>query len=454
MELRDYQQNIIDGMRAALKRNKQVLLQLSTGGGKTVITSFMVKGALEKGKTVIFCVHRRELLKQVSNTFTKIGIPHGFIMSGLKFEPDKACYIASIDTLKNRLDKITPPDLLLFDESHHSTSAGWSKIADWASGFIIGMTATPWRTDGKGLKKHFAEMVCGQSMEWLIDNKYLSDYRVIAPTMIDMSGVKESLGEYVTEDLEKLLNDNTLFGAVVDNWIKYANGKRTIAFCPSVKISENLVWQFKERGIAAAHLDALSGKEDRVGQIDAFAAGDVTILSNVGLFTEGFDMSAMVGREVPIEAVIVYRPTLSLSLHLQMLGRALRPKDYPAIILDHGGNCLRHGLPDDDYGWSLEDRPKRKKGEEKEPPSKRCPDCYHVMSAACRDCEECGHVFEAPEKAEVVLEMTELDKNNYRRKKRMEVAKAKSLEELQAIGESRGYKKGWAFVVWEQRKNR
>ena len=426
IHLRDYQQKIIDEMRAALARTKQVLLQLSTGGGKTVITAFMVKGAIEKGKTVIFCVHRRELLKQVSNTFIKIGIPHGFIMSGLKFEPDCQCYIASIDTLKNRLDKITPPDLLLFDESHHSTSAGWSKIADWASGFIIGMTATPWRLDGKGLKKHFAEMVCGPTMEWLIENKYLSDYKVYAPTMIDLSGVKESLGEFVTEDLEKLLNNNVLFGAVVDNWIKFAQGKRTIAFCPTVKISENLVRQFKDRGIAAAHLDALSGKEERIGQIDEFAAGNVTILSNVGLFTEGFDMSAMIGREVPIEAVIIYRPTLSLSLHLQMLGRASRPQDSHAIILDHGGNCLRHGLPDDDYNWSLEDRPKRKKGEEKEPPTKRCPECFHVMSAACGSCPECGHQFEAKKKPEVILEMTEINKNDIRRKERMEVTKAKS----------------------------
>jgi DNA repair protein RadD len=180
--------------------------------------------------------------------------------------------------------------------------------------------------------------------------------------------------------------------------------------------------------------------------------------SDIGcIFSEGLDLASLVGQDVCIEAAILFRPTKSLSMYLQQVGRALRKKDAPAIILDHAGNCKQHGLPDEDRDWTLADREKKKrlkKNEEPEEKVKQCPNCYFVHSPLPK-CPECGHVYEinAREVEHVEGELEEIDVLEARRVRKKEQGGAGSLDQLIALGTVRGYKNpaAWARHVYNSR---
>lgn len=424
----------------------------------TVVASYIANGVVKKGRRAIFTVHRRELVTQTSKTFAKADIPHGFIQSGKRYDPFANIHIASIDTLRNRLNKVAAPDLLIVDECHRACSEGWSRVIKWAKthgAYVIGLTATPWRLDGQGLNMHFDHMVHGPSVTWLMDNKYLSKYRIFAFPSPDLSDIKIKGGEFDLHDLEKIMDDKLLYGAAVSNWLRLGAGKKTIAFCPTVKVSKTLVSSFADEGISAAHLDAESPRGERKRIIEDFADGKYDILSNVNIFSEGFDLSSMIGRDVPIEAAILYRPTASLSMHLQQVGRILRPKPDAALILDHAGNCLRHGLPDEEFEWSLEPRAKKKKNADEEPPIRQCPQCYCAHPARCAACPECGFVYEIPPGKEVINgDLIELSPEKIKAMRLKEEKECKTLEDFQKLGEKRGYKPGWAHIRYQKRVER
>jgi superfamily II DNA or RNA helicase len=461
IKLYPHQEKSITELRAELVKNKCVLLQAATGFGKTAIGAFMIKGALEKYKRTFFVVHRKELIEQTSNTLEKLNIHHSIIQSGRMASPFDFVFVASIDTLKKRLDSIKPPDFLIFDECHHVGSKGWAKVHAWAKqsgAYIIGLTATPWRLDKKGLDMFFDEIVRGPSVEWLIKNKYLSDYKAYALSIPDMSGTSISKGDFDIGEVEAIMRDNVLYGCAIDNWMRLAKGKKTIAFAPTIVTSKELVSKFIEAGIRAAHLDGENKPSIRKSTIMDFAYGKIDIISNVGLFGEGFDLSAIAGREVPIEAVIIYRPTQSLSLHLQMIGRAMRPKAEPAIILDHAGNCIRHGLPDMDFKWSLKGRKKKDGASENSIMVRQCPDCFACFKPA-NICPYCGHKFEKQLKTKEMIdgELKEVKRQQIeglKRQKKIELKAAKTEEQLIELAKSRGYKfpKYWAKHILEGRE--
>jgi len=323
-----------------------------------------------------------------------------------------------------------------------------SPLKDQSRGFVL---------DKKGLDMYFDQMVHGPDMEWLINNGYLSNYKAYSLSVPDMVGIKTKQGDYDVGALEILMRDNALYGCAIDNWKRLAAGKKTIAFAPTIATSVELVEKFKAEGIRAAHLDGETKSSLRKSTIMDFAEGKVDIISNVGLFGEGFDLSAIAERDVPIEAVILYRPTQSLSLHLQMIGRALRPKKDPAIILDHAGNCLRHGLPDMDFKWSLKGRKKKDGSQDVAIRVKQCEMCYHTYKPA-PVCPNCGHVTEreSVEREQIDANLVELKKAEVealRRQKKKELIAAKTYDELVALGEQRGYKnaKFWAKKIMEGR---
>lgn len=459
MKLYPHQESFVTDLRRALSISKCVLAQAATGFGKTQVGAYMINGAIDKDKRTFFVVHRKELIEQTSKTLKNHGISHGIIQSGKPYNPLAKVYVASIDTLKKRLDDIEPPDFLIFDEAHHNSSKGWAKTHAWAKAagaFIIGLTATPWRLDKKGLDMFYDKMVIGPSVEWLIQNGYLSKYRAFSLNVPDMTGIKTKGGEYDTDALELIMRDNSLYGCAIDNWKRLAAGKKTIAFAPTIETSRELVVKFKAAGVNAAHLDGETKDSLRRQTILDFANGKIDIISNVGLFGEGFDLSAIAEREVPIEAVILYRPTQSLSLHLQMIGRALRPKSEPAIILDHAGNCLRHGLPDDDFGWTLDGRKsKRKKKEESTIKARQCPQCYCTFKMANK-CPECGYEFVVEEREIKTFDgdLIEVDKDAIRAQKKKELVNARTYDDLVALGKSRSYKypSRWAKYILDGRE--
>lgn len=442
--LRPYQNALLDGARQGFRESKRaILLQLATGGGKTVSGSKMIEGSSAKGKICWWLAHRRELIAQTSKTFAAMGIQHGIIAGGNSSDPQKRVQIGSVQTVARRLDILPPPDLIIFDECHHLGASQWQKIFDaFPNAKIIGLTATPWRLDGKGLGNWFEDMVNGPTVAELIAEGSLSRYRLFAPTQVDTGAIKLQAGDFRKDDLATIMDKPSITGDAVQHYKKLCNGKRAVAFAVNVEHSQHIAAQFMANGIPAEHVDGSMDSASRDAAIQRFIAGETLILTNCELFGEGFDVPA-------IEAVILLRPTKSLSLHLQQVGRALRPAPgkTEAIILDHAGNSIIHGLPDDDREWTLADREKRKAGDKASVAIKTCMECFHVYRPAPK-CPQCGHQPETQgrEIEQRDGELTEVDPAVLRAARKQEERRARSVDDLIALGKQRGYKNPVAWA--------
>lgn len=452
IQLRPYQTMMLDETREAYRaRNRAVLLCLATGGGKTVSAATVVQGAAAKRNKVWWLCHRRELVSQASQTFHALGIPHGTVQSGHVSNPHALVQVASIQTIARRLDQLPEPDLIVFDETHHIGAASWDAIFHrYPHARILGLTATPWRLDGQGLGRWYSHMVLGPSPADLIASGSLTPYRLFAPALPDLSGVATAAGDYQRGALAKAMDKPQIVGDAIGHYTRLCPGKRAVAFAAGVENSKHIAALFNEAGIPAEHVDGELPTEQRDAAVDRFRRGETLVLSNADLFGEGFDVPA-------IEAAILLRPTKSLSLHLQQVGRALRPCEgkTEAIILDHAGNSLRHGLPDDDREWSLEDREKRAKADAAEVPVRQCKECFFVYRPAPK-CPSCGHVPPVQVRELEVVEGTLEEVRPAPRAKFREQGKAGSLEDLIRLGRERGYKSPefWARKVWSSRQAR
>ena len=453
-----HQAQFVAELRAAMLQTNSVLGQAATGFGKTIVGAHIAESAAAKGRRVIFSVHRSNLLDQTTATLREFGIPHGFIVAGAKYEDRHPVAIASITTLARRLERIPAPDLLVIDEAHLSMAATWAKVVNFyreRGSRILGLSATPSRLDGRPLSDLFGALVLGPSTRWLMDNGFLSEYRAFAPSQIDLTGIKVKMGDFDREALEAAANKPALTGDAARHYARLAPGTRALAYCVSIRHSRDVAAQFTAKGIPAAHLDGTTPRAEREQVIRAFADGAIRALCNVDLVTTGFDLSAQVGREVPVETIIGLRPTASLALHLQMLGRGLRRKPYPAILLDHAGNLARHGFPDDEREWTLAGRPQTaKQGAPPEPLVRHCPHCHALHRGAV--CPECGyrHPTQARHIEQAEGELTEIARTEARLIARREQGHAKSLDDLRALASRRGYRPGWAERVHQARQGR
>lgn len=452
IELRYFQDDMLDQASALLRRGvKTILLQAPTGAGKTVLAGYMLKTASERNFSSWFICHRRELVKQSSTTFTRFGINHGIVAAGFpgnRFRPVQVC---GLQTLARRYREMPAPGFVVWDEAHHIAAGSWAEIhRAFPDAVHIGLSATPQRLDGTGLGSFFSEIVHGPSIAQLIEDGFLSDYKMYRPSGLNLAGVHTVAGDYNKKELENALNKSTITGDALAHYQKFAQGRRAIMFEVSIARSQAAVERFKAAGITAEHVDGDTDPAVRDAAMARFIAGQTLVLSNVDLFGEGVDVPA-------VEVLIDCAPTLSLSRCMQRWGRVLRPaegKDY-AIILDHAGNSKTHGLPDDDREWSLEGRRKAKKKAEGDISIKSCPMCFHVMRSHTMECKHCGHVFLAAERKieEVDGELAEIDREAVRRQQRAQQASAASLEELINIGRLRGYKRPelWARHVYRAR---
>lgn len=458
--LRPDQEDVRTALRVALREFMSVLVFAPTGFGKTVLAAKLIELIFKAQKRVIFCVHRVDLITQTAKTFERAGIPFSYIASGYHYNPYHRVYIASIATLKNRLGKI-PADYIMVDEAHLSAAVGWAKVAHHyketgAKG--IGLTGSPERLDGKPLGDVWDTMAMGPSVRWLIDNGHLSRYRAFSPAGLDLSGVHTRNGDYVASEIDDLMSGKAVLAGAVNHWKKYAPGKRTIAFAPSVIRAEQLAWEFRERGIAAVALDGDTAQNERRQAFNGFADRQLDVIVNCQLFCEGFDLAAQVDRDVTIEAVLDYSPTKSLARHLQKNGRGLRKKPDPAILLDLVGGFGRLGMPDDEREWSLEGRPQS----DREVENMTCPRCFATHAPAPK-CVECGHAY--PVKArdklgegraldEVEGELQEVDVEAIRRNRLREQSSARSLDDLVKLAQERGYKspEKWAAHIFTARQ--
>ena len=263
IQLRGYQHDLIESTREAMRRHKRVLIQGPTGMGKTVIAGKMGHSLIEKRKRAFFICHRRELIDQTSKTFDSFGIPHGFTAAGRPMSPEYQIYIASIDTLKNRLGKIKDPDMLFWDEAHHVAAGGWAKVQKhYSSAWHVGLSATPQRLDGKGLGDFFDHLVPGPSVRWLIENGFLAEYKLFSVPGVDLSGVRTQMGEFARGAAAAAMDKPSITGDIIQHWQRHARERLTIGFAVSRKHSEQLAADMRGRRLV---LRLVFGTGDAIG---------------------------------------------------------------------------------------------------------------------------------------------------------------------------------------------
>ena len=424
MNLRPYQQDLIDGVRNEWANGaRNVLAVLPTGGGKTVCFSEVIR---EQGETMAAMLgatpgpscaiaHRQELVTQISLALARDGVRHKIIgdkkvaklavklhMAELGrsfYDPSAQTAVAGVDTLIRRVDTLEQwanrVALWVLDEFHHCLRENkWGKAVEmFPNARGLGVTATPIRADGKGLGRHadgvIDAMVVGPSMRELIDAGHLTEYRVFAPPSdLDLStvNVSSTTGDYNVNQLRSAVKKSHIVGDVVAHYLKIAPGKLGVTFVPSIEIAQITAEQFNAAGVPAIALSSKNSDEERIAALAKFRNREYLQLVNVDLFGEGFDLPA-------IEVVSMARPTQSYSLFAQQFGRALRLMDGKthAIIIDHVGNVIRHGLPDAPRQWTLDAREKRGKNTPDDGVKlKACPDCTAVYERELTACPMCG----------------------------------------------------------------
>lgn len=453
MELRPYQKGCLDKLRSAYKKGARApLLVAPTGAGKTVMFAEVVRGRISKGGRPMILCHRAELIDQIVRALKSVGVEPGVIAAGWPMDANAPAQVASVFTLINRLDKVSPPDLLVVDEAHHATPrTSWGKVlAHWPAALRLGVTATPIRLSGEGLGDIFDELVLGPTTQELIDNGFLSPVRVFAPSSPDLSGARKRMGEFVVSDLEGPMSSKSLLGDAVTHYRRHADGRRAIAFCVSVQHARAVADQFLSAGYRADSIDGTLDRATRAEKIRKFTNGELSVLTSCDLVSEGFDLPA-------IEVGISLRPTQSLGLWLQQVGRCLRtfPGKSHAVILDHAGNTLRHGLPADDRLWTLEARAAQRRGLGQAAPNvKVCRSCFAANDSFAQTCKECGEAFPVKER-KVTQTEGELKEVTSPIKKR-QVNAADTLDGLINLGRARGYRNpyAWARYVLEARQKK
>ena len=454
IKLRDYQDAMMDAARAHMRAGtRRVLLVAPTGAGKRMMAVYTIARAAERGTRCSFLVHRQELLDQAVDTIEDHGLRCGIIKSGINPDHEQPIQVASVQTLAKRLDKVPLSDFLFVDEAHHARASTWEQITSaHTSAFVLGFTATPTRLDGKGLGKWFDAMVVGPSMRELIDSGHLADYRLFAPPPPNIEGVQTVAGDYNRAQLAAAVDRPKLVGDAVEHYRRYAMGTQAICFAVNILHSKHLAEAFCAAGIPARHADGETPRDERAMTLEDFTARRFTVLCNVDILGEGLDVAG-------IETVSCNRPTKSLTVYLQQIGRGLRvkPNGAKCTIIDHAGNSQRLGLPDEDRQWELTaDKIKRRASGDV--PIKICPACFAAQSPATRTCPECGQTFEVeaslPDREDGNL--IEIDRATIQWKRRQEEWRAKTVEELTAIGVARGYRypRAWAKHVIEARERK
>jgi DNA repair protein RadD len=402
ISLRDYQQGGVNAIRKSYSGGEtSVLYVLATGGGKTVVFSYIAKNTSDRAKRVLILVHRIELMRQTFRKLHEGNVECGLINPKFTPTPHALVQIASVQTLVRRIETGKARfdyDLVIVDEAHHAVAGTWNKILRKVketkpSARILGVTATPIRSDGTGLSDIFGSLILGPSIKELTDRKFLVPSRVYAPSAkLDLSNVRLQDGDYNTKDLAEIVDNTVITGDAIEYYKKLCPNVPAIVFCVSIKHAEHVAEQFRNAGFKAKSVDGTMEDDERRRIIDGLANGSTEVCTSCDIISEGTDIPCVM-------AAILLRPTQSLGLFIQQVGRALRPapgKEY-AIILDHVGNCILHGLPDDDREWSLqgEVRRKKKRGDE-EPAVKviQCPVCFAAHRPAPM-CPSCGHKYVA-----------------------------------------------------------
>lgn len=474
MHLRPYQERAIQRVREEMSAGRRrALLVIATGGGKTVTSSAIIKNAVAKGSRCIFLAHRKELIEQCSKTLERLGVDHGVIKRGHpKRDLEKLVQVASIQTLVNRSH--WPADLIVIDEAHRSCASTYKRIVERYGDkvAVLGLTATPYRLDGKPLGSMYNALVEVVDPSELIEDGYLIDPTVFGAEVVDLSEVKTgSNGDYNRAGLSKAMAPSIMYGELLTNWARICGGALgsetlyvkgddgrervsqtncdacTVIFAPNVEKSKEIVEQFVAAGVRAAHIDGATKSSERDKILSGLASGSISVVSNVDILTEGWDLPRL-------ECIIGARPTRSKALYKQMGGRIMRPDDDARIkfLIDHCNWTRMHGFLKEPSVHSLterEDRPRKNKaGSERL--FKKCPQCTSVHPLGTQECAECGYEWPKKEYEFTDEDLVPLDASMIKRSETVPVDEMQSaFDRLAAACVEKGHKPNWARVRFQ-----
>jgi superfamily II DNA or RNA helicase len=449
---------------------KSAILVSPTGSGKTVVAAELMRREAAEHRRVLFLAPRRELVHQCCAKLADVSVPHGVIMAGTpgelvrSYEPVQ---VASVDTLHARsrnVELLPYYDLVIFDEAHLSLAATREDLLGrLRPGFLLGLTATPARKDGRALGNLYERLICTADVKELTTQGYLVPAKYYAPSVPDLKRMRVRKGDYVEADMEDAMNQPQIVGDVVNTWLKRAGDRRTVVFGVSIKHSLALCEALLRAGVTAEHVDAETSAFEREAIFARFRSGATQVLTNCFLASYGFDLPEL-------SCVVLARPTKSTVLYLQMVGRGLRTADgkTDCIVLDHGGCVAEHGLAADERIWSLDGErgvvmkePREKKAKKDGDGLILCEECsctydprvvalarggMHRMTIAC---PECGHSPKSlPQNVRVLTgELVEVGALGETRP----IAQMKDeYRELMGLALQRGYKEGFAGVKYKE----
>lgn len=448
MSSRPYQDDLKDGIRAALADGYTApCAVLPTGGGKTHVFSEIAEAAAARGNRVLILVHRRELMRQASRHLSRLGVQHGLIAPGMPYT-SHAIQIASEQTLSRRAG-LYRFNLIIPDETHHSVSNTRRAIIEANDGaVVIGFTATPARLSGVGLGAVHDTLVLGPSIQQLQHLGFLSRCRLIAPPIpADFKRLRVRAGDFDKRSLDDLLNRREITGCVVEQYIKHCNGYPAVVFCGSVQHAYDVADSFRDAGFRAAAVDGGMDEDARDAAIAGLGDGSLNVLTSCDLISEGVDIPV-------ISAALLLRPTKSICIYLQQVGRALRP--YPgkesALILDHVGNYVHHGHPAQDREWCLE-RGHVPPSSEAAPRTRQCNHCFYVHEYAPA-CPECGYEYPKAEREQPRQVDGDLEEVTAEEAEALWAAARKSgkLSDYHKAAKATGKTPGSAWHAWKRRR--
>lgn len=410
--LRDYQIKAKSGIYEAWSHGHQaVLLVLPTGGGKTSVAADVINTEINASNSTMFIAHRKELIEQCSARLDSQGVPHGIIKAGNKRVNRLPVQVASVQTLINRVrpkdwdlfgGHSYGADLIIIDEAHRALAGTYIEVVKaFPKARILGLTATPYRSDGKGLGDLFQFIVSASSPAELTRLGFLVPARVFTtPLEPDFTKIKVKRGEYDPKAVEEIMNNAKIIGDVYAQWKIHAAKRQTVIFASSCDHGKKILEIFHANGERAAYLDGTTPEEERTQILANLETGVIQVAINMGVLTEGWDCP-------PVSCVQIVRPTKSLGLYLQMAGRALRPHPVSGktdcVIIDHGGNTMRHGLVTEEREITLEGD----NSADQRPTMKICFACHAVYEG--HKCPECGHVNKKPKREPTTEEQQYLD---------------------------------------------
>lgn len=458
--LRDYQQETIDDIYQSMRQgNRRIIVQQPPRTGKTVIMAEIAQRTTSKGNHVMFIIHRKEVLDQAKTTFKNQGVNMRLATMGM------------VQTLSKRIAKLPAPQLILVDEAHHALAKSYQRILQaFSNAYVLYFTATPIRTGHQQLDLIADDLIVGKSIKWLTANGFLAPFKYYGLGDIDRSKLRKAHGDYSTNSMDEAIG-HQIYGHIVDQYQRLATGKQAVVYCHSIASAKEVTDKFHEAGITAEEIDGDTDKNIRDKLVQKFRNKELQILVNVNLFTEGVDLPN-------VDCVIMARPTSSLALYLQFSMRCLNPrKGKMAIIIDHVDNFLNFGLPNNDRDWNeaIKTKDRRKTSNKDNGPAIcQCQYCYGIFYRKDMQdnfCPLCGHKLDTDKQEYKIVnvDLQEIKENQavkHRKKIVNEIlndqvmaniadktpGQLTTLKEFQMYAKLHGYKPGWAYFQFKNRR--